>query len=165
MKCLIIFGIVVVAVAGLIVTIGLLLPKQHVATRSVRLRRTPEEVWKVIAGPPDWRIGVKRFETLPPRQGRRTWKEVDNHGDAITYEEMESQPGRKLVTRIADPTLPYGGTWTQEIAPEADGCTLTVTENGEVYNPVFRFVSRFIIGHTATLDAYLESLRIKLGER
>jgi hypothetical protein len=39
-----------------------------------------------------------------------------------------------------------------------------ITENGEVYNPIFRFVSRFIMGHTATLDAYLKSLTTALGE-
>jgi hypothetical protein len=165
MKWLIVIGIVVVVGVGLVVAIGFLLPKQHVATRSVRLRRSPEDVWKVIVGPPDWRSGVKSFEVLPARGGRRTWKEVDRHGDSITYEEMDAQPARRLVTRIADPTLPYGGSWTHEIASEADGCSLTITENGEIYNPVFRFVSRFILGYTASLDAYLAALRTKLGER
>ena len=33
-----------------------------------------------------------------------------------------------------------------------------ITENGEVYNPLFRFMSRFVFGHTATIDKYLEDL-------
>jgi hypothetical protein len=41
--------------------------------------------------------------------------------------------------------------------------TLTITENGEVYNPLFRFVSRFIIGQTATMDGYIKALNAKLG--
>jgi hypothetical protein len=43
--------------------------------------------------------------------------------------------------------------------PAAGGTTLTVVERGEVYNPVFRFVSRYVIGHTRTLDAYFADLR------
>jgi hypothetical protein len=34
------------------------------------------------------------------------------------------------------------------------GTELTITENGEVYNPLFRFVSRFIMGHAATIEKY-----------
>ena len=62
------------------------------------------------------------------------------------------------MTRIADPQLPFGGTWTQEIAPDAGGCVVTITENGEIYNPIFRFVSRFILGYTSSIDAYLKAL-------
>jgi hypothetical protein len=91
------------------------------------------------------------------------WRETDKHGQTITYEAIESIPPHHLVTRIADPNLPFGGTWTYEIVPAGSSCTLTITENGEVYNPLFRFVSRFIMGQTATLDAYLKALNVKLG--
>jgi hypothetical protein len=40
---------------------------------------------------------------------------------------------------------------------------LSITENGEVYNPAFRFVSRYIMGHAATVDAYLKAVAPKLG--
>jgi hypothetical protein len=43
--------------------------------------------------------------------------------------------------------------------PAAGGTTLTVIERGDVYNPVFRFVSRYVIGHTRTLDAYFANVR------
>jgi hypothetical protein len=59
--------------------------------------------------------------------------------------------------------LPFGGTWVYEIVPEGDSCTLTITEHGKVYNPLFRFVSRFIMGHTATIDSYLAALNAKLS--
>jgi hypothetical protein len=38
-----------------------------------------------------------------------------------------------------------------------------ITERGEVYNPVFRFVSRFIMGHSATASAFLKALGAKFG--
>ena len=46
----------------------------------------------------------------------------------------------------------------------ADGSTLTITEDGEVRNLFFRFMSRFIFGHTGTLEAFLKSLGKKVGE-
>ena len=73
-------------------------------------------------------------------------------------------PARKLVTRIETKKLPFEGTWTYEFTPSHQETELTVTEDGEVYNPLFRFVSRFVIGHTATIDAYLKALRSKLRE-
>jgi hypothetical protein len=35
---------------------------------------------------------------------------------------------------------------------------LRITEQGEVYNPVFRFVSRFVIGQNRTIETYLRDL-------
>ena len=83
----------------------------------------------------------------------------------ITYEVVESVAPSRWTTRIADPDLPFGGTWTYVITPLPDGgSTLTITEHGDVSNPIYRFVSRFVIGHTATLDKYLHSLAKKFGE-
>ena len=38
-----------------------------------------------------------------------------------------------------------------------------MAEDGEVYNPIFRFVSRFVMGHHATMDRYLRNLGRKFG--
>ena len=37
-----------------------------------------------------------------------------------------------------------------------------VAENGEIYNPVFRFIARYVQGYTATTDNYLKALSAKL---
>jgi len=70
---------------------------------------------------------------------------------------------RESWSRIAERNLPYSGTWTFELQPAAQGTELNITEDGEVSNPLFRFVSRFIMGHTATIDAYLRALTARLG--
>jgi hypothetical protein len=85
------------------------------------------------------------------------WRETDSSG-AIAYERVETIAPRRIVNRIADPKLPFGGSWTYEVAPSGDGTELTITENGEVYNPLFRFVSRFIMGHSATIEKYQHDL-------
>ena len=38
-----------------------------------------------------------------------------------------------------------------------------ITEDGEVYHPLYRFMSRFVFGHTTTIDRYLTDLGRKLG--
>jgi hypothetical protein len=73
-------------------------------------------------------------------------------------------PQRRLVGKITDRKLPFGGTWTFEIAPVPEGATLRITENGFVSNPVFRFMSRFVFGYTDEMEKYLRSLAKKFGE-
>ncbi len=48
-------------------------------------------------------------------------------------------------------------------AGDNTGTRLTITENGEVYNPIFRFMSRFVFGHTATMDQFLSDLKKRVG--
>jgi uncharacterized protein YndB with AHSA1/START domain len=164
MKWILIGALLLAGVLIVVVVIGALLPKQHVASRSVALNAPPETVWGLISGPPTWRPDVKSYEELPSRNGHRVWRETDKHGQTITYEAIETSAPRHLVTKIADPKLPFGGTWTYEINQNGTGSSLTITENGEVYNPVFRFVSRFVMGHTAGIDAYLKALQAKVAE-
>jgi len=152
------------ALALAVVLVGAALPRAHVASRSVHVVRPPGDVWRTITGVsqfPQWRPDVSAVERLPDREpgGRAAWCETGANG-RITYELVEADPPRRLVTRIADDALPFGGSWTYELAPAPDGgTTVTITEHGEVRNPVFRFVSRFVMGHHATIDAYLEALQ------
>jgi hypothetical protein len=41
----------------------------------------------------------------------------------------------------------------------------TITEIGKVSNPFFRFVSKYIIGHTTFMERYLTGLAGKFGEQ
>jgi len=160
-------GLVALILGGAVVVVALVgasLPVNHTATRSAAFKAPPQQVWDVISGPPTWRADVLRYEGLPARDGHRVWVEYGKADSKMTYEAVESDPPRTLVTRIADANLPFGGTWTYNIAPTADGgSTLTITENGEIYNPIFRFISRYFIGYNATIDRYLQALQNKLA--
>jgi hypothetical protein len=154
-------GLAVVALGLLVVVIGLLLPKAHHASRVARFSEPPEAIFAAITGPQDWR-GVVKTDLANPA-GPRQWREQSGR-DSITFEEAASEPPRLYRSRIIDKNLPFSGTWTWEITPSSDGaCTCRITEDGEVYNPVFRFVGRFIIGHTKTIDVYLTALGKKFG--
>lgn len=163
----------VLGIAGLLVAlvlivciIGYVLPKSHVASASARFAAPPDSIWSSltdVAAFPKWRPGVVRVELLPDETGQPGWREVGKH-DAVTYRVVESARPRRLVTRIADQNLPYGGSWTYALTPDGSGTRLTITENGEVYNPIFRFVSRFIMGHTSMMEGVLRALGTRHGE-
>jgi hypothetical protein len=162
---------VVVALVVVVLVVGALLPVAHTATRSIRLGRAPADVWALVsdvAGAPAWRTDVSRVELLPPRDGRMAWREISSQG-AIPYEAelwrapAGAVPGR-FVTRITDRSLPFGGGWTIDVAPDGAGTRVTITERGEVYNPLFRVVSRYVMGHAATIDGYLRALGARVGE-
>jgi uncharacterized protein YndB with AHSA1/START domain len=155
-----------VALVAVVAAIGATLPKAHVTSRSATFRQTPEAVFGAItdfANAASWRPDLRRVELLEGPSGLPHFREHGEHG-AIVMEVTELAPPRRLVVRIADPGLPFGGRWIYEVEPAAEGARLTITEEGEVYNPVFRFLSRFVFGHHKTLEGYLRALGGKFGE-
>jgi uncharacterized protein YndB with AHSA1/START domain len=156
---------VLAAVVVLVVVVGMLLPKGHVARSHATIDASPDAVWHTLTdveGFPAWRADVARVELLASRNGHKTWREIGKHG-TITFEEELAEAPRRLVGRIADPELPFGGTWTYDVAPDAGGTRVTITEDGVVHNPIFRFMSRYVFGHHATQEAYLRALAKKFG--
>jgi hypothetical protein len=156
-------------VAGLILAaLGSRLPKEHEAVVSARFSRPADEVFARIADPagyPGWNPAVKKVERLPDAAGREAWLVHDKNGKlpSVVLERTPpsaTAPGR-FVTEIADPELPFGGRWIWEIAPDG---TVSITEDGEVRNPLFRFLARHVFGYTATAEATLRALGKSLGE-
>lgn len=160
---------ILIAIAGLIVIVALVgsrLPKGHTATRTTRLKAPPDALYSLLSDVDNyrsWRPDVKKLERLPDRDGRPAWVEEMSTGKIPLYFERMERPSL-LVARIADPSLPFGGTWTYRISPAAGGSELSITEDGEVYNPIFRFMARFVFGYTATMDAFIKHVQARLGE-
>jgi uncharacterized protein YndB with AHSA1/START domain len=155
-------GAVVVGVVVLVgLGVGYLLPVEHTATGSRDIPGPPHEVWAVLSlvqGYPDWRPDVDAVEILARGQrGPSRWRETGANG-VITYRLEASEPPGRRVVRIDDPDLPFGGRWIYALEPTAGGTRVTITEEGEVRNPVFRLISRFVIGHDATINAFLAAL-------
>ena len=73
--------------------------------------------------------------------------------------------GVKFMYECVTGSLPFGGSWTYELIPTAGGTMLRITEDGEVYNPLFRFISRFVLGHYKSIDQYLDDLERRLVSR
>jgi hypothetical protein len=160
---LVVIGGVVVVALGVVV-IGSLLPKQHVVSRIASYHAAPEQLFSLIVGPQNWRPDVFRCEAVPDAGGRELMRETTRGGETITYELLDRTPPLSIKRRIATENLPYSGTWTYSLQSNSGVTTVRITENGEVYNPVFRFMSRFVLGHTATMDAYLRALGKATGQ-
>jgi|SRR6185503_1261843 len=170
MKLLIFIVIGIVAgllvLAGIIALIGSQLPKSHVASRSIHLRRSPPDVYAVARdfnSAPKWRADLKRIEVEAPPGGPIRFREEAKHG-TVNYELVEDVPAQRMVTRILDTDLGYSGQWTYTFAPENDGTRVTIREDGEVSNVIFRFMSRYVFGQTSMIDSYLTSLAKHFGE-
>ena len=161
---LIVVAVLLVLVLA-VVAIGYSLPVRHVAAVSAVIPAPPESVWAAITDPesyPKWRPGVSRVERFPSSNGRFSWRETTDDG-VIEYTGEVREPTRHFVARIASTGLPFGGAWDYELAPSGTGTRVTITERGEVYNPVFRFASRFVLGHTRTLTDYMKALGRRFG--
>jgi uncharacterized protein YndB with AHSA1/START domain len=162
--------IALAVVAGLVVlvaVVGALLPEAHTAARRITLRQPAAAVFAALAdraAMPQWRKDLKSVQELPARNGKRCWREVSGFGPMDLMVEREL-PDREIVGRIITDGSAFGGTWTFLLAPKDGGTEVAITENGEVYNVFFRALSRFVFGHTATIDGFLKALGAKFGEQ
>lgn len=166
MKVVLMILAAIVALVAIVAVVGSLLPRHHVAARSARYRTPADTLWRVLtdfSALPGWAPELARVERLADLNGHPVWMHVGKSWSA-PMELIEFSPPHRFTLRIADPKLPFGGTWTYEVAGSGDGATVTITENGEVGNPIMRFLSRFVFGQTSTMDAYLSALGRKHGE-
>lgn len=141
---------------GLIYLIGSMLPREHSAEVGRTIRAEAKHVFARIRdfeGRPKWRASVKRVSL----ENERFFIEEGGDGP-IRFEVMEAAAPQRLVTRIADDNLEFGGKWTITIEPAGGGSKVTVREDGFVKSPVFRFFARFVFGHTKTITAFLDDL-------
>lgn len=153
------------ALVALVLAIGAMIDRTHVATVREIYQAAPDEIWSAIATfekMPDWRKGVKRVEVLKPLQGLRRIREHSSFGP-MTFLVDEEVPSQKLVLRIADENQGFGGTWTYQIRKVEGGTELAITEDGFIDNLLFRFMARFIFGYYGTMRRYHEDLRKKLA--
>ena len=142
-----------------------MLPKGHRASRTATLAAAPAVVFGVItdfARAPEWRRDLKQVEIVPDDGRGRIVREHGKQG-VVPYRVEVLEPPARLVMRIADPSLPYGGAWTYELRPAGAGTEITITEDGQVFNPIFRVMQKLFFSPYATIDAYLDDLRKRVG--
>lgn len=131
-----------VAIVGLVALVGYFLPVNHEASRSAEFSKPPAEVFALVSD-------LQNYAAW--------WPEAE-----VKVAVVDSVPPSKFVTKIVGETA-FGGTWTMEITPTPGGSRLTITERGEIYNPIFRALARFVFGHTATIESCLDAARKTLA--
>jgi len=159
-----------IGVAGLLVislsvyAVGAMLPKAHRVSRSALYQVPPEPLFALIAGPQDWRPDVTRYEVVPDPSARHLVKETTRDGSVITYEIQQSTPPTYLKRRIVTENLPFSGRWEYSLDRDGDATRVRIPEDGEAYNPIFRFISSLLVGHHRTIDGYLNALAKSTNE-
>lgn len=156
MKWIIIIVVALIALIALAYLIGYFMPVRHKASMTVKLNATPQRTWSIVRSPQEfmtWRSGLKNVISTDSTH----WTEISGNG-TIHYEVEIMHPNETFVSRIMNRDLPFGGSWTFELKPADQQTQLTITEDGEVYNPIFRFMSKYVFGHEASLRQYATDL-------
>ncbi len=121
--------IVLLAATAVVMGMGSRLPAEHTATATGEIAAPRERVWSMIvdvAKQPGWRTGLKAVEVLSAEGDETCWREVQAWM-AMPLCATRSEAPRLRVVQIADPKLPFGGSWTYEL--EAAGPTSTTRDD------------------------------------
>ncbi|MFL5330547.1 MAG: SRPBCC family protein [Gemmataceae bacterium] len=158
-------------IAGLlsVMTIfGLFIPRDHVASRELTLHQHADEVWRVLRDAPNWPSWWKilqKVEPLPDRDGKPAhqlhFADGRNKFDLVVRSAREPA---ELVTEIDDARKMFQGTWTYVLTPSKDGCTVRLTENGSVPNPLIRVMARLMMNQAMYIESNLTALAVHFGE-
>jgi uncharacterized protein YndB with AHSA1/START domain len=135
--------VALVGVVGVIALIGFLLPVEHQASRSAEIQKPPEVVFALLSD-------LNHYQSWWPAA-------------TVKSEVVESRPPNRIVTRVIGETQ-FGGTWTIDITAVPSGSLVTITERGQIYNVVFRTLSKFVFGYTRTIDGCLAAAQRKLSD-
>jgi Polyketide cyclase / dehydrase and lipid transport len=160
---LILAAALILLIAAVIVT-GSLLPKHHIASRAAAFRATPAQLFALISGSQSWRPDVLTSVIDTDATGRQILRESTRDGNKMTYA-VTANPPHSLTRTIVGTRLPFDGSWTYTLEPISSGTKVRITEDANIYNPVFRFMSRFILGYTGSMDKYLQALGAATGQR
>ena len=157
-----------IILAGLVLLVlGLLQPIKHSVTRSIRLKQKPLDVFAALddsANLPNWSSSVLKVEALPDRDGKKVAQCTLRWGGMkMIMTQLERTPPTRLVGSMAKEDGTVLGTWTYQIAPEPDGCSVSITESGELKNPIFRAIAR-LRGLDGNIIQTLRDLSKKFGE-
>lgn len=164
--------IIVAVLAAIIIAIfaaGAVLPRKHVAWVMTTVQQPSPVIWQLISehvNDPKWRPQLAAIERQPDRNGHPVWIETYKNDMKLELEDIASDPPRKLVREVRDTGNMFSGRWEIEITSvDSSRSSVKITEYGEVPNPFFRFMSRFVFGHTKSMTDYLIDLHLKFGEK
>jgi len=157
-------GILVLTFVAMFGT-GYLLPARRATVRSKHFDASAEQVWTIADGPPDWMPNVRKYRALPSTGAHRRWQVTSPAGQRAALVITEEEAPTSLATRIESGNPPYVRSWTYRIIGNTDGCKVTITETREIYSPLFRFISRFVLGSGAAVDEQMRALERRIGEK
>ena len=143
---------------------GNMFDEEHRVQVRVRFVRPLNEVWKTLSdikAQTDWNKSLDSV-TLES-ENPEIWAE-NYSGRVLRMETVERVENQRLVRRLVGDDLPFGGTWTYELKNLGGETLLTLTEEGHIKNPMFRFRAHSVCGLNSSLKAAVEALETRLGK-
>ena len=165
-----ILGGIILAVPLFAYVAGLFIARDHVASSSIVLGKSPAEIWALVSDfehSTKWRTDISAVRMDAPIDGKLRFTESGAQGD-VQFEVISQQPPFRQSVRVVDDDQPFGGVWTWQIEPVDEGASpktrVTLTEAGFMKSPIFRTMGKLFFSPTDTMDEYLAALAKALGE-
>ncbi|HLJ84603.1 MAG TPA: hypothetical protein VKT51_10560 [Candidatus Eremiobacteraceae bacterium] len=165
------FAFVFLTVAG----IGTTIPIWHSTKCAADIAAPSDALFGAIAddgSSASWRPEL-RSVTLVSGSGPTTvWRETYKSGQELTLytNRLGYASGRQLVRDIPfDPRLGFDGNWVFNVGKSGqrgeNKTRVAINEQGHIYNPVFRFLTKYVFGYSGSIRTYLTDLGAKFGEK
>lgn len=167
-KTLAIITVLLVGSLVLIWVAGSNLPPSHSASVSRIIVAEPQQAFDTLIdfkGYARWLTGVEKV-SMDWSPTRKRYTLTDSDG-AVTYEVIELMAPTTLKTLIISKDMPYGGSWlftveSQPVEGDRNVTRVTIQEEGEIYNPAFRFFAFYSFGYTSSMESFLRDLSSEL---
>ena len=160
--CLVLLGLAI----GVLWFLGSNVPREHTVASRIELSRSPADVWldgADVEGQASWAKGIDDVDKTTTADGHELFIQYSPFGE-IPFVVVENEPHRRFTTEVYRLPNDWGGSWSWELSPTADGCTVTLTEEGWDDNALRRFFAEHLVGQHLAIDMILASLSRELGE-
>jgi len=152
-------ALVLVAAVGVVYWMGSRLPLEHRAVATGRVEASQSVVWKLVtdtATQTAWREGLAKVEFLSGEE--HCWVETQQ-SMKIAFCTVREVPENLRVVRVKG-QADFGGRWTYALEPLGAGATeVTITEDGFVKSPLWRFMGHYMMGEETNVKQFLRDLQ------
>ena len=162
LRSLAVLCLLTAALLAVILALGSWIPRSHTVSASVVVAAPRGQVWQLledIPAQPKWRTEVVAIEPRTAEGGHPCWTEIQKYNRVPLCEDVTAPPTTRVV-RIADPRLPYSGTWTYDLQPiDANSTRVTITEQGTTGPAIWRFAGHYIYHEDTSIKQFESELQ------
>jgi hypothetical protein len=144
---------------------GKFIPVAHVTAVEITLKRSAQEVYDLVADVPGharWAPRVRSVTPAPPHDGMPAYRMAVDRQEFFFYVSA-AEPPRSFTLTVPGDRM-FSGTWTWDITPAPGGCTVRLTERGEVYAAFVRGMLRVLGMEARFLLLNLSGMAKHFGE-